>query len=152
MVFWGTPEVRLRQENKCFFHFFDFYHSSCWFFEFAFLKCFVLSIIAFPSMRCSKNTPSILLRDYSRRFLTRKQMIWASMIADSLCFTVDGFLGYTRGTFETRKQMFFSLFRLLPLVVLIFRIRVFQMLRFKQNLLPAHAVLKKNTIDSTAGL
>ena len=43
-------------------------------------------------------------------------------------------------------------FRLLPLVVLIFRNRVFQMFAFKQNLLPAHAVFKKYTIDSTAGL
>ena len=63
-----------------------------------------------------------------------------------------GEMGYPKSTFETRKQMVFPLFRLLPLVVLIFRIRVFEMLCFKQNLLPVHAVFKKYTIDSTAGL
>ena len=74
------------------------------------------------------------------------------MIADLRRFTVDGFLGYPKSTFETRKQMVFPIFRLLLLVVLIFRIRVFEMLCFKQNLLPVHAVFKKYTIDSTAGL
>ena len=74
------------------------------------------------------------------------------MIARLQAKAAVGEFEYPKSTFETRKQMVFPLFRLLPLVVLIFRIRVFEMLCFKQNLLPVYAVFKKYTIDSTAGL